>query len=547
MEQFMSQWSHARAAAVFALALIVPITAFGQVVTVDNDDAEFTILSGFARTGAYGTPNGSDYNWDETSATGAPFAECEWRPDLPNSGTYNVTVWYVPGSNRATNATFTVHHAGGSTPISVNQQNNGETWFNLGTYSFNAGTSGSVSLDNVAGPSVVIADAVRFTSTTPTLVDLTMWANPPAWGETSPPIGSVYAYYEGEYAPISATPAPGYTFSHWTVSIGENATDPFSPNTTVLHGHRRRLVTAIFVEDLPATPQFRAFWADAFHVGFKSTRRRSTTWSPAPSRATTTRSCPRCSPTRTRAATATVRTGTRRSCPKASDISRQHRPARVPGPAGPRRYGIEVHPWLVAFRDLHAPGRPRGNATLAAAPRVHDGALNSDIGRRPGGPFTATTRSIPVRPTCRNTSSRSFASSWVATRSTVCTGTTFATPTASAGYPSDNGLYVNSGLAPLPAHSPATPASPSTSLRPVGGLSPPHASRSFVRRAQVELTPSRTTRPQTLRQTAALVTWGDAPSELRAARVRTGALPELAAVDGGGLSRCRHPDDVLRR
>ncbi|MCH7814136.1 MAG: family 10 glycosylhydrolase, partial [Planctomycetes bacterium] len=87
----------------------------------------------------------------------------EWRPDLPQAGDYLVETWYVPGGNRAVDAPYTVVHSGGSTPIAVDQQINGGQWFDLGTFSFAAGTGGYVTLTNDAGPSVVIADAVRFT------------------------------------------------------------------------------------------------------------------------------------------------------------------------------------------------------------------------------------------------------------------------------------------------------------------------------------------------------------------------------------------------
>lgn len=134
---------------------------FAQQVVVDNGDAEFSVLAGIWNSGAFGSPWGSDYNWIDSEAT--PTGSAEWRPDLPLAGDYLVQVYYVSGGNRASDAPFTVHHVGGSTTVPVNQQVSGEAWVSIGTYTFDAGTAGSVSLANNAGASVVVADAVRFT------------------------------------------------------------------------------------------------------------------------------------------------------------------------------------------------------------------------------------------------------------------------------------------------------------------------------------------------------------------------------------------------
>jgi lysophospholipase L1-like esterase len=151
-------------------AVLFPALVSGQTTIIDNADPAFTILSGTWNTGAYGSPYGPDYRWAATTSGGTPSAEVEWRPDLPAAGEYEVCVHYVAGPNRADNAPFTVHHAGGSVTVAVNQQVNDSTWVSLGTYSFDAGTAGFVSLSNAAAPTVVIADAVRFRSMNSCLV-----------------------------------------------------------------------------------------------------------------------------------------------------------------------------------------------------------------------------------------------------------------------------------------------------------------------------------------------------------------------------------------
>ncbi len=244
------------------------LPAVAQIVTVDNEDSEFTILYGDWNTGSYGNPHGSYYNWSETTEYGGDPAAAEWRPEIEEAGAYDVAIWYVQGTNRTDNATFTVHHAGGSTPVQVNQQIGGETWVPLGAFTFDAGTGGHVVLDNDAHSGVVIADAVRFTLTSST-VNLTMEVVPAGWGTTDPAPGGPYEVTTNTIVPIVAEPEPGWEFHHWAVSVGDPVAAPNSAATTVMM-ERSKTVTAVFVEPTPVQPEFRGFWADAFHSGYKS-------------------------------------------------------------------------------------------------------------------------------------------------------------------------------------------------------------------------------------------------------------------------------------
>ncbi|MCC6466069.1 MAG: N-acetylmuramoyl-L-alanine amidase [Planctomycetes bacterium] len=128
---------------------------------VDNVDPGFSVLSGSWSTGNTAAGRyGADYRY---AATGTSVtAEAEWRPTLPHGGDYAVEVWYPQGTNRASNAPFTVYHANGTSAVAVNQQSNGGAWYVLGSYPFFTGSTGFVRLANNANPSVVIADAVRF-------------------------------------------------------------------------------------------------------------------------------------------------------------------------------------------------------------------------------------------------------------------------------------------------------------------------------------------------------------------------------------------------
>jgi RHS repeat-associated protein len=72
-----------------------------------------------------------------------------------------VYVRWGAGSGHATNATHTVHHAGGSTQVVVNQQQNGGEWVPLGTYGFAQDLNHGVVLTDQAD-GMVVADEMRF-------------------------------------------------------------------------------------------------------------------------------------------------------------------------------------------------------------------------------------------------------------------------------------------------------------------------------------------------------------------------------------------------
>jgi RHS repeat-associated protein len=88
-----------------------------------------------------------------------------WSFNVASTGQYSVYARWSAHPNRATNAPFSVQHAGGATPVVVNQELNGGTWFLLGTFGFDAGP-GSVTLTDQAND-FVIADAVMVTAPDP--------------------------------------------------------------------------------------------------------------------------------------------------------------------------------------------------------------------------------------------------------------------------------------------------------------------------------------------------------------------------------------------
>ncbi len=97
-----------------------------------------------------------------SAAGGTGDEQAVWVLDLPETGRYEVAVWYPQAANQATDAPFTVLHAGGATTVRINQQLSGGRWVKLGDFQFEA-RQGQVVLSNkIADPSRrVVADSIR--------------------------------------------------------------------------------------------------------------------------------------------------------------------------------------------------------------------------------------------------------------------------------------------------------------------------------------------------------------------------------------------------
>lgn len=487
-----------------ALVMMVYVTtASAQVVTVDNTDPGFTILSGNWNTGAFPVPNGADYRWAETTDfdPSEPYAEVEWRPNLPISSLYEVTTWYVQGTNRATNAVFNVHHNGGSTPVVVNQQINGGAWHPLGTFDFAAGTTGHVTLDHVAAPNVVIADAVRFTAVGGETVELTM-AISPANGTTTPAAGGPYTQLLGENVAITAAAAPGYVFDHWETSAGLLPTAPTSASTTVTMD-QSKTVTAVFAEGSNA-PSFRGFWADAFHPGYKSIAQVDQMIALAIA-GNYNAIIPEVLAFHDNVGNGHGAYWDSDIIPRASDIS---------GPFDPLAYmvqqahaaGLEVHCWLVAFR-VSSSWPPSGNPTMTAHPEwimVPSGSLGGGPATvdgyytlDPGSPDVQAYLASIVSELVNNYDIDGIHWDYIRYTNT------------NAGYPAD-ASYNNSGLKRFQRLTGRADVPPSTGDAQWNDFR--RRSITEIMRSAMTDTATADNPRQPLRHTAALITWGNAPA-----------------------------------
>jgi hyaluronate lyase len=78
------------------------------------------------------------------------------------AGSYEVFLRWPAAASHSASVPVDIAHAGGITPVAVNQQANGGQWVSLGVYTFNAGTAGYVRISNAGTTGTVCADAVKF-------------------------------------------------------------------------------------------------------------------------------------------------------------------------------------------------------------------------------------------------------------------------------------------------------------------------------------------------------------------------------------------------
>ncbi len=134
--------------------------AESTTVIIDNRDSKFTKSGKWSESAASDEYAGSSL-FSKTRGSSAA-----WTPTLPKAGSYTVYAWYAGGSSydRDTRADYTVKHAGGSKTIVINQNRGSGKWILLGRFSFNAGSSGTVTLkhNNNNKSEGTSADAVKF-------------------------------------------------------------------------------------------------------------------------------------------------------------------------------------------------------------------------------------------------------------------------------------------------------------------------------------------------------------------------------------------------
>jgi hypothetical protein len=164
----------------------------GTILIVTNATG-VTASSGWstgANPGGWPLPSGP-YWHDNNSGKGSKYVR--FTPTIANSGYYDVYLWWVDASNRATNTPVDIVSATGTNRVYVNQQLTCTNWIKIAASNyFNLGTNGSVTVRNDGTTGYVVANAVRWlavsgaaaTSTTRPVVQVV--ASDPAAGESGP-------------------------------------------------------------------------------------------------------------------------------------------------------------------------------------------------------------------------------------------------------------------------------------------------------------------------------------------------------------------------
>lgn len=128
-----------------------------------------------------------------------------WTPTIPSSGSYKVYTRWTAHPNRATDAKYTVTHAGGNTLVTVDQEQNNGSWVLLGTFSMAPSSGHKVSLTDQAN-GYVIADAIRLLDAASPEFNMATWTPSTTAGQYE-----VYAKWTAN--PNRATNAT-YTVNH---------------------------------------------------------------------------------------------------------------------------------------------------------------------------------------------------------------------------------------------------------------------------------------------------------------------------------------------
>ncbi|MEP4189701.1 MAG: RHS repeat-associated core domain-containing protein, partial [Sneathiella sp.] len=132
-------------------------------IVMDNTDV------GTSSTGTwtnYGNVTWADYwgtNFAYKTNVADPAATFTWTPTLPKATSYGLYV-HIPHRRNKTYssvANYTVHHAGGSSVVTLNQGANQGKWLLLGHYDLAPGSNHRVILDDIGADARVVADAIK--------------------------------------------------------------------------------------------------------------------------------------------------------------------------------------------------------------------------------------------------------------------------------------------------------------------------------------------------------------------------------------------------
>jgi hypothetical protein len=148
------QWTGARPPAALELSKLAGIVVDDSQAEIIGDWSSGRSIAPFVEQG---------YLHDANDGKGKKSAR--FTPNLPKAGRYEVRLIYSANPNRATNVPVTIESAEGGKTVTVNQRQQpkvDKTYQPLGTYRFESGKQGSVTISNAGTDGHVIVDSVQF-------------------------------------------------------------------------------------------------------------------------------------------------------------------------------------------------------------------------------------------------------------------------------------------------------------------------------------------------------------------------------------------------
>ena len=126
------------------------------IIIIDNRDAQTSQTGTWPVSGAAGILTVSILF---TVATEQPL---HLRFIPPQSGIYDVSMWWTKWSSRSSNVPVDIENNDGVLTVYIDQQVNGGQWNSQGQYYFESATTYDITITSQPGPSSTCADAVRF-------------------------------------------------------------------------------------------------------------------------------------------------------------------------------------------------------------------------------------------------------------------------------------------------------------------------------------------------------------------------------------------------
>jgi N-acetylmuramoyl-L-alanine amidase len=220
------------------------------MIVVDNTSPNFSTQGNWTSSSA-----GYGGTYKSVTAGSTSIATATWTFTPTSTATYAVYVWFPGTASPAVDAHFFVEHAGATTPVTISQTRDANTWRYIGRFPFYGDQAARIYLTNQSNTSgvTVMADAVRIGGglADTSAPDTSIISGKPRWEEQAWTyakwlgLTDVYSYNDTIVRPI---------YSEWEKDPGEDAvylawhTNGFNGYNTMARG------TETYIHSFQPTP-----------------------------------------------------------------------------------------------------------------------------------------------------------------------------------------------------------------------------------------------------------------------------------------------------